>query len=208
MLERPLVDRRGEGVVDHRRDPALPAERPDRRQVRDLHERVGRRLGVDQFRPRADGRGELRDARLVDDAALDPPARQHLAEEGHRPGVVVALRDDVVAAPEPAEDGGEDRAHPGPGDHGRLAALERGERRLDLPVRRVAVARVELGRVRGGGDLGEFLGRVGAEGRRLPDRRRHCRGPVELAGGVDRARLRALPPRGISVLEFSLGFHC
>src|SRR5213075_2706622 len=69
---------------------------------------------------------------------------------------------------------------------------------LDLLVRRVAVARVELGGARGRRYLGEVLGRVGAKRRRLPDGRRDGVRPVLALARVYGARLHAVAVRLVS----------
>ena len=96
-LEGALVDGRGEGVIDDGRDAATLPQLGQRAQIRDLHERVRRRLGVDNARVGPDGLFELVGLRLVDDGDLDAEVCGQVFEERHRARVVVRLRDDVVA---------------------------------------------------------------------------------------------------------------
>ena len=77
-LKRSLVAGRGEGVVYDGLDAARAGEFGDGAEVCEPHQGVRRRLGVNQFRVRADGCGEVFDPRLVNVSDLDAEARREV----------------------------------------------------------------------------------------------------------------------------------
>ena len=90
-LERALDDGRREGAVDQEPRAGVAGNAGERRQVDDLHHRVGRALGPDQARLGADLRGDGVQVAEVGERRCDPEARQAL------PGDVAKVVIDVVA---------------------------------------------------------------------------------------------------------------
>ena len=95
VLERALVDRSGEGVVD--RDERVAPARHHGGDVDDVEQRVGRRLDPDQPRVVGHRGGERVEVGLVDHRVAQAPAREHLVDEAEGAAVEVGGDDDVVA---------------------------------------------------------------------------------------------------------------
>jgi hypothetical protein len=139
VLERALVDRRGEGVVD-RDDRVAPAS-DDRGDVDDVEQRVGRRLDPDQARVGAHSSGHRVDVGLVDHRVAQAPAREDLVDEAVGAAIEVGGNDDVVAG---RAHGGDQRVGGGHarGEGRRVAALQIAQRALEGAARGVGAARV------------------------------------------------------------------
>jgi hypothetical protein len=94
-LERPLVDRGGERVVD--RDEGVALARHDPRDVDHVEQRVGRRLDPDQLRLGPDRALDSIEVGLVDEVVGQPPAREHLVDQAEGASVEVVRQHDVRA---------------------------------------------------------------------------------------------------------------
>jgi hypothetical protein len=108
-----------------------------------LDQRVRRRLDPDDSRRRLQRRGDVVEARHVDEGRADLPLREQVLQHVGGAVVDVARRDDMVARLQALEDrrhGGEPRAERGRGG----AAFEGGERGLEAVAVRVVVARVDV----------------------------------------------------------------
>ena len=95
VLERALVDRRRERVVDG--DQRAPAPGDDARDVDDVQQRVRRRLDPDQPRLVAQRGGDGVEVGLVDEVVGQAPAAEHLVDEAVGAAVEVVRQHDVVA---------------------------------------------------------------------------------------------------------------
>ncbi len=143
-LERPAEARRGEGVVDEHRQAVRVRDLGDLRDVQDLEAGIADRLAEHEARLGPDrGRESQRIAR-VDEARLDPEARQGQLQEVGRAAIERLGRDDVAARPHQGHDRqmqrrltarGRDRADP---------ALERRDPLLEHRGRRVRDPRIDV----------------------------------------------------------------
>ena len=95
-LERALQVRREEGVVDRHQDAAPVRELGHRRDVGDLHHRVGGGLEEDQARLRSERARHRVEVAGVDPGDAQPVALEHLLEEPVGAAVDGARRDHVV----------------------------------------------------------------------------------------------------------------
>ena len=94
-LQRPLVGRCGERVVDH--DHGVSARRDDGPDVDHVELGVGRRLDPDQAGLRADRLRHRVDVGLIDQVVGQPPPRHDLVHQAVGAAVQIARQDDVRA---------------------------------------------------------------------------------------------------------------
>jgi hypothetical protein len=140
-LERALEVGRHESVVadDARADTVRRVR--DGLQVRDDHDRVGRRLQKDHPRIIPDRGLDVRDLRSVDEAELDLVVGEDAAEEAERAAVGIIGDDDVLAGLDEAESG-VNRRHPGGESVAEARAFERREVLFEGEARRVLGPRI------------------------------------------------------------------
>ena len=151
VADRLLTERRGERRVDERE---RAGDRPELVEVDEVEPRIRWRLGDHEHRLAGhDGGGERPRFGAVDPRHVDAHAGAWTEQEGARPGVDLALGDDVIAGrAQPEHDGG-DGSHAGGEGEGVLGALQLGDGLLERPHRRVGVAAVEVVGASGGGSL-------------------------------------------------------
>ena len=145
LLQRPLVHGRRERRVDQDLHPRMTALRlRERRQIDDAQIRIGRRLGQDDARARADGGGEH--ARLAggDERALHAEARERLRHERARSPVAIADEHHVIALLQQREERRGDGGHAAAEERSVLAGIERSELQLRRAHRGVAIAAIFL----------------------------------------------------------------
>ncbi len=205
--ERPLADRRGEGVV-HRQQGPVVVRKPGR--ALEVHHREG---GIGRGFDVQDAVARLERAcpgvRVARIDAIHAPAEARGAPVEQRVGSAVALVEchDVVARLETGEEHRRDRRHAGGEQQPHLGALEGREPLLARAQRRMPIALVERARRAGGlGGAHRVEVREGERGR-VNDRRAHraVRGGrgAPRAGGrhrtMNRAGARPASPRGRTV---------
>ncbi len=180
-LDRALEDRCRERVVDEREGTRLAGDPRNGREVHDLQQRVGWRLGPDEPGVRADGAADRTGVGHVDDRRFEPPAREVL--RGHLEELVV----DVVGK-DHVRAGRHRLKHRGPAgdsrgeDHRRLAAFKSGKGRLETVLRRIAVTDVNVAAdLLGAGPELVVRRKMQRRGDRAGDR-------ITVGAGVDRDR--------------------
>ena len=158
--ERRLEDGRGGGVVAEVAGAGGVGDLADARNVRDLPQGVRGRLRPHEPRVRLHRLLHGGEIGHVDERRLEPPAAERLAQQARGAVIGVERRDDVVAGGQRLEDRG--RRRRGRRERRRrLAALERGQTRLERAAVRIGVARVEeAARIRAVGLALERGGRV------------------------------------------------
>ena len=155
-LQRPVVHRRGEGVVDDGDDPPLPAEGGHRLQVGDLQEGVGQALHQEGAGLRTDEVRPFHRVVTADEVDVDAQGRRVFREKAEGAAVEAVLGQQVGPLPprlrlQQGQQGRGDRRHAGARHHRRLAAADPGQPRRQVPVvGRVAQPQVTDVVVRGG----------------------------------------------------------
>ena len=181
--ERLLQVRARERVVDDDERAGRVRALGDRGDVDDLEQRVGRRLEPDQVGRPLERLARDALVRQVDELVVVALRGVELREQPVGAAVDVVDRDRARAGREQLHDRGR-RAHAGREADAVLAALERGQARLERRARRVDRARVVVAAAH----LQHAVLRVGAG---LVDRHvDRARQRVGLLPGVDRARLK------------------
>jgi hypothetical protein len=119
-VRRPLVDRRGEGVVGEGQHVVRAGQLRDGAQVGDLQQRIARRLHQDQAGLRRQRRLERLRVGLVDQAGRHAQPWQQVQQHRRRAPVGGSLPDHVISGRYQGQHGGGgERGHPGRGDHRR-----------------------------------------------------------------------------------------
>ena len=174
--------------------PAAWAASARRAEVEDLELRVGRRLGPDERGAGGERGADRAGVGEVGEDRLHPPARQEVERQLADAGVDVGVEEDACAGRERLQERRGRRHAGGEGERaaGRAAALDRGQRRFEAVLGRIAFALVEPAVERLG------LGPV-EEGRGEVNRRSDRAGlPVGLSAGVHGERLEAHAGKPIS----------
>ena len=155
VLERPLHDRRGEGVVGDGEDSARARKFSDSAEVGDAEQRIARRLNPDQPRLRRQRRLDRGAVAGVDVGDLQSRrSRAHTMEQPPTAAVEVVRGDDMGAVIEQFEHR-RLRRQAGSEGEARRAALHLGERVLERRAGRIAGARIFPARVHAGRRLDE-----------------------------------------------------
>ena len=141
-LKRALQDRRAEHVVDRKQRACLIRDRGERRDVGDLGHRVRRCLEEEKPRVRPHGAAPFLGLRRRNECGLDAEPAEDVVEELDRRAEHRVRADDVIAAFQVHERGGEDCRHARGGGDARLRAFERREAILEHRHGGIGVARV------------------------------------------------------------------
>jgi hypothetical protein len=142
--------------------------------IRDLADRIGRRLDEEELRILPDRLFPRFQVREIDPRGLDAEFGEDLVEERHHGAEHAARRDEMVALLEQPENRGGHGRHSGGGRHARLRAFHGGQAILEHLHRGVGEARIDVARL----FVGELARGFGG-------------GLVDEAGGEDQ-RLRVL----------------
>ncbi len=139
-VERALVERGGEYVIDDNAGAGGVRHLANRGDIDQVEHRVRRALQEHRVGRRRQRRLPFVQLGAVDEHGLDAPARQDLIDDEMARAEQGARGDHPVAGVELADQRGEHRRHAGGRGVARLGALEFGQPLLEHGDRRVAVA--------------------------------------------------------------------
>ena len=147
QIQRPLQGRGAHGVVHHQQAIMLTGQRRQGGDVRHLGEGVGRRL---QEQPSGVGAYRLAPGVEIGErhiAGVDAELAQIIIEQDDGTAEHAVAGDDMVAALQQAQSGGEDGGHARTGGHGALAPLHGGDALLEHPHRGIGEAGIDIARL-------------------------------------------------------------
>ncbi len=193
QIHRPLEVRCGERVVHDQPRTVIVRDLRSRREIRDMHQRVGRRLHQNQPCVLADSVLDPVGLTRVHEGELEPQPGEDLAEEAVRPAIDVGAADHVIAARQKLDhrlDRGQARCERRPV----LGPLQRGHVRLQGRSGRIRYPSILVPLM----DADPFLGEGGCLVDRRHDRPGRRIGPlpgVDRPGGETLLLLRHITPR-------------